>query len=260
MSEKTLVVISDYGIGDPAFSEVILQLRTLLPGIFIHPQSVPPFSTLNTGFWIYQIALTSNLTNTHIFSNTAPRKENSNAQKNNSGEKLMYAKLQNGFEIMAVNAGFVFSFVKPFISSFHFVNSPFEGSQFRSRDIFPKSVSKMINNDASYLGEKADPALLPEYPKNIVASIDGYGNIKTTMRMSETTINSGNPVMLNIGGISKSAIFTDGSFNIPHGQLAFAPGSSGHDDRFMEIFYRGGSAAELFDLKKVEIPFELKQG
>ena len=107
MTNPTIVIVADYGIGDPAFTEVALQLRSLIPNAHIIPQSTPPFSTLNTGFWIYQIALAKNLKNTYIFSNTAPRKEDKNAQKNNNGEKLMYTKLKNGFEIIAVNAKYV---------------------------------------------------------------------------------------------------------------------------------------------------------
>jgi hypothetical protein len=38
------------------------------------------------------------------------------------------------------------------------------------------------------------------------------------------------------------ATVTGGSFNVPEGDLAFAPGSSGHDKPFWELFKRGGSA------------------
>jgi len=33
-----------------------------------------------------------------------------------------------------------------------------------------------------------------------------------------------------------------GSFNVHEGDIAFSPGSSGHDRKFWEIFQRGGSA------------------
>src|SRR3989344_9258842 len=119
--EKTLILISDYGNGDPAFSEVMIRLRNLLPNVFIHPQSTAPLSTVNTGFWIAQIAL-SGVKNTYIFSNTAPRKHQKNALVNNSGERLMYIKLKNGLEIVAVNAGYNLSFIKPFISKSNHVD------------------------------------------------------------------------------------------------------------------------------------------
>lgn len=257
--DKNLIVISDYGTGDPAFTEVLLQLRTLIPNVFIHPHSTPPFSTINTGFWIYQVALTQNIKNTYIYSNTAPRKENKKAQKNNSGEKLMYAKLKNGFEIIAVNSGYVFSFVKPFIKEFRFVKVENEGSQFRSRDKYPAAVARMIKKNKSFLGEKVDPKNIPDYPTNLVASIDGYGNIKTTTRLSEVKFKVGGNVIIKIYGKKHLAIYTDGIFHVKEGELAFAPGSSGHNDKFMEIILRGGSAWDLCGKPEAEAKFSVEQ-
>lgn len=255
MINPNIVIISDYGTGDPAFTEVTLQLRSLIPNAYIIHQSTPPFSTLNTGFWIYQIALTPNLKNTYIFSNTAPRREDKNAQKNNNGEKLMYAKLKNGFEIMAVNAKYTFSFVKPNIKEFRFVNVQNHGSQFRSRDYFPKAVAQMINKDKNFLGKKGNMRYIPDIPKNLISSIDGYGNIKTTTRTSQVKFKPGQTISIEIHKQKHLAIYTDGVFNVKEGELAFAPGSSGHDDKFMEIFVRGGSAYRLFDAPEAEEEF-----
>ena len=255
MTNPNIVIIADYGIGDPSFTEVALQLRSFIPNATIIPQSTPPFSTLNTGFWIYQIALTPNIKNTYIFSNTAPRKEDKNAQKNNGGEKLMYARLSNGLEIVAVNAKYVFSFVKPQIEKFNYVNVQNQGSQFRSRDFYPKAVAQMIENDKALLGEKGKVDSIPNVPNNLISSIDGYGNIKTTIRASEILFKPGHTITIEIHKQKDLATYTDGVFNIKDGELAFAPGSSGHNDKFMEIFVRGGSAYRLFDNPEVEEEF-----
>ncbi len=255
---KTLVIISDYGVGDPAFAEVSLRMQSFIPGLSILPISTPPFSTINTGFWISQIALAHNVSNAYIFSNTAPRKDDKKAQKNNNGEKLMYAKLKNGFEIIAVNSGFCFSFVKPFIEKFHFVNVSNEGSQFRSRDNYPQKVSAMINKDTSFMGDTCSVDTIPEVPKNKIASIDGYGNIKTTTRLSDVkNLKPGQKLLVDINSIRHQVTFSDGVFNIMEGETAFAPGSSGYDDRFMELFVRGGSAQKLFGKPHVEQEFQI---
>jgi S-adenosylmethionine hydrolase len=256
--DKTLILISDYGNGDPAFTEVIVRLRSLVPNAYIRPQSTPPFSTVNTGFWIAQIALAPELKNTYIFSNTAPRKHEKVAQKNNSGERLMYAKLNNGFEIMAVNAGYCFSFIKPEIKEFNFVAVENEGSQFRSRDKYPQAVAKMINGDKSVIGEAGDISSIPDAPDNLIASIDGYGNIKTSIRMSKVKFKPGQMLTIDINRKKHVATYTDGTFNIHEGELAFAPGSSGFEDKFMEIFLRGGSAENLFDNPLVESEINIK--
>ncbi len=254
---KTLILISDYGNGDPAFSEVLIRLRDLLPNVFIHPQSTPPLSTVNTGFWIAQIAL-SGVKNTYIYSNTAPRKHQKNAVINNSGERLMYAKLKNGFEIVGVNAGYNFSFIKPYIVKFCHVIAPNEGSQFRSRDKYPQAVAKMIKGDKSFMGKPEDVSIVPDAPQNVIASIDGYGNIKTSIRESEINFKPGQMITIDINKKKRVATYTDGIFNIHEGELAFAPGSSGYDNRFMELFLRGGSAKNLFDDPLVESEVKIR--
>ena len=257
--DKTLVLIADYGVGDPAFTEVIIRLRNLLPEVYIHPQSTPPFSTVNTGFWIYQVAMTPNIKNTYIFSNTAPRKDKKHARKDNKGEVLMYAKLINGFELVGINAGFNFSFIKPFIKEFNHVVVENEGSQFRSRDKYPQAVAKMIKKDKSFIGVKEDISIIPDAPESEIASIDGYGNIKTSIRSNQIKFKPGEMITISIYGKKHVATYTDGTFNIVEGELAFAPGSSGHDDRFMEIFLRGGSARKLFDNPEVGAEITIKE-
>lgn len=254
---QNIVLIADYGTGDPAFTEVMLQLRTLLPQAQIFPQSTPAFSTLNTGFWIYQVALTPNLKDTYIYSNTAPRKEDKAAQTNNRGEKLTYAKLKNGFEIIAVNAGYCFSFVKPYIKDLYVVNCANEGSQFRSRDIFPKAFAQMVKKDAKFKGEALEADSIPDVPALSIASIDGYGNIKTTLRKSEAKYKPGDKFTIDIHNRKHLATFTDGIFGVRDGELTLAPGSTGHDDKFMELVLRGGSAYHMFGKPNVEETFTL---
>lgn len=50
-------LIADYGSGDPAFAEVAQRLLMVLPQAQLNLISVPPFSTLATGFWIAQLGL-----------------------------------------------------------------------------------------------------------------------------------------------------------------------------------------------------------
>lgn len=53
---------------------------------------------------------------------------------------------------------------------------------------------------------------------------------------------SGHPILVTIGSMKRTAWYSDGTFSVREGELAFAPGSSGGDDRFMELFLRGLSA------------------
>ena len=83
---------------------------------------------------------------------------------------------------------------------------------------------------------------VPNIPENTILSIDGYGNIKTNIKISND-IKS-----VNINGTQKNLNVGQGIFDIKDGDLVLAPGSSGWNGNFFsEICLRGGSAKKLFN-------------
>lgn len=252
---KFLQLIADYGHGDPAFGEVIQKLQSLDNTVVVHPTSVPAFSTIATGFWTAQYAWVNPLPNMMIYTNTAPRKDDTKSRDRNEGEKLVYAKLKNGSSVVGVNAGYCFSFIKPNIETLCAVNVANKGSQFRSRDFYPEAVIGISNGDNQFIGEPLDIQTIPDVPTNRVAWIDGYGNMKTSTRRSNVSFNPGQPILVSLNGMKRTAYFTDGTFSVHEGELAFAPGSSGGDDKFMELFLRGLSAWKEFGKPDIESIF-----
>lgn len=239
-------LIADYGDGDLAFSEVIQRLKAFLPQSAIIPTSVPAFSTLATGFVISQLSLHDPIDGMVIYSNTAPRKDDTEKRHQNEGEPFAYALLDNGVRIMAVHAQYAFSFVKPHIKEFRAINIPNRGSQFRSRDFFPRAVAGiLIGEKAKYLGTTLTKNI-PDLPERSIIYVDGYGNIKTTVRQSQVKFKPGEKIRIAIAGNVRTAVSADANFEVKMGDLAFAPGSSGGKDRFMEIFLRSGNAYRLF--------------
>jgi hypothetical protein len=258
MKMRFVHIVADYGEADPAFGEVIQRLRAYGPDITTYPTSVPPFDTLSTGFWIYQYGMGEHPEGMFIYSNTAPRKDNKRARDKNAGEIFMYGKLENGTEIMAVNAGNCFSFVKPHLVSFREVKVENMGSQFRSRDFYPKvAADHMLKKDV--LGEEVSTDSIPEIPENKIAWIDGYGNIKTSIRKSRLILKPGEKVTLTINGIARTALVAGGNFYVNEGELSFSPGSSGYDDPFYELFLRGGSAEQLFNFPRAGAKIKLAE-
>lgn len=260
MSDRMLIqLIADYGIGDPSFGEVIQKLTLLDPFLKINKTSVPAFSTLATGFWTAQFAFVNPIPGMMIYTNTAPRKDDKNGRRANEGERLKFAILDNGVRVVGVNAGFCFSFVKPRIKELYRVNVENKGSQFRSRDFYPEAVVGIGKGQQSFLGEKTDVSIIPDVPKERVAWIDGYGNMKTTSRLSSyKDFHPGQIVRVTLAGMKRIAYFTDGSFSVREEELAFAPGSSGGDDRFMELFLRGLSAWKEFGKPDIESAFHVE--
>lgn len=248
-------LIADYGVGDPAFAEVVQKLRLLSTGVIINQISVPKFSTIATGFWTAQFALVNPVPGMAIYTNTAPRKDSKKARAGNEGEGLVYALLNNGVKVIGVNSGYSFAFIKPQIKALNLVNVANKGSQFRSRDFYPEAVISIVHGEEKFIGQPLDSAKLPDVPENRIAFIDGYGNIKTTVRQSMMKFNSGQPLLITLNNIKRIVFFTDGTFSVREGELAFAPGSSGGKDRFMEIFMRGLSAWKEFEKPEPETEF-----
>jgi hypothetical protein len=252
--QKLVHLIADYAPGDLAFSEIISALTRHLPeGFHWHYTSVSSFDTLATGFIVGQLGLQDEERRpreTIIYANCAPRRDLTEARRNNEGERFSYGVLTNDVPVLVVNAGYSLSFVRDHLKELWTVHVDRGGSQFRSRDNFPAIVGQLAHKDFSFKAEKANPKdCIPEYPKGVIAYIDSFGNFKTTYRQGDPEVSSlepGKAVSLTINGHTRQAYVATGSFNVKEGEIAFAPGSSGHQARFWEVFRRGASAAREF--------------
>ncbi|MCA1992566.1 MAG: SAM-dependent chlorinase/fluorinase, partial [Coleofasciculus sp. S288] len=212
-----ICLIADYGPGDPAFVEVTQRLMMALPSAQIHSLSVPPFSTLATGFWIAQLGLNPGPQERLIYHNCAPRQDDTKPRQDNEGEGLTYALLPNGVKVIGVNAGYTLSFIKNEAKPLRIVNVSRGGSQFRSRDVFPEAAAAIAKGDLTLLGDILQPEQIPGPPSDRIAWIDGYGNIKTTIPASAVNLEPQTKVVIRIGDVVSDAVYSDGSFRVPEG-------------------------------------------
>ena len=253
--DKIVYVVADYGdLHDLAFAEVTQKLIGEIGDhdTRIRCYSVPPFDTYATGFVLGQLALNSSLgAYQKFFVNTAPRKDDLKPRVNNAGEGFAYIRLQNGIELCVVNSGYSISFIKNAAEEIKIINCNTDGSQFRSRDIFPKAFAKVIKGDYSELGGDISE-MVPDMPDNVVCYTDGYGNMKCSIDPHTLEPYMGKDIVLDINGRKRVAKITNGIFGVSDGQLCLAPGSSGwtlpngEQVRFSEVVLRGGSAAKEF--------------
>lgn len=252
-------VIADYGpVDDMAFAEVRQALRYEARDKIAHIEasSVPAFDTVATGFMLAQLAINHRMGDRQFFYvNTAPRKDDLKARGNNAGEKLVYARLKNGVQIVAVNSGYSLSFIKEHAAMLRVIHCSSEGSQFRSRDVFPQAFGLIFHGDYSQLG-KDILADIPDMPENAVGYTDGYGNLKTTVRAELLEQSQGRKLPVTINGVTHDVTIGQGIFAVPDGEMVLAAGSSGwpHPDgqvfRAAECVLRGGSAAAKFGFPK----------
>jgi len=252
-----IFIVGDFGAGDLAFAEIKRKIKNRIREADIDYVTVQSYSTISTGFCIYQIALDHDGADrkggNYIFSNTAPRRDNPNPRKENEGEGLVYAKLETGLEVVAVLSGYTFSFIKPMIRELRYIKVDNKGSQFRSRDKYPEPLSMIIKGDYSCLGERIDIERIPDPPRNRIAYVDGYGNIKLTTRVSDMKVREGERVAVEIKDKEMFGVYAVGMFSIKEGDLSVAPGSSGPlEDRFLEVSIRLGNAWKAFGCPRVE--------
>src|SRR5690606_13360933 len=128
-----------------------------------------------------QLGLHPSPPGTLIYHNVAPREDDPAARPRNAGERLAYARLPTGVRVIGVNAGYALSFIKDVAEKLRWAASPSEGSQFRSRDVFPQAAAAIALGLPAALGDEIPPGVIPDPPLSAVAYVDGYGNIKTTI-------------------------------------------------------------------------------
>ncbi len=257
-------IIADYGQNDLAFAEVVQRIKFYLPDAEPVLTPVPSFSTLAAGFCIAQLGMNEAPAGTIIYHNVAPRADDEQAREGNAGERLAFARLPTGVRVIGVNAGTTFSFVRDAAEELRWAAVADAGSQFRSRDLFPQAAANIALGQPDALAEEIARTAIPDAPQNAIAYIDGYGNLKTTIKSTANRLPTGSKLRVRIKGSEQQAIVSDGSFEVEHGRMTFAPGSSGwkesdgKETRWMELFLRGGNAWEAFGRPSVEDEIQLE--
>jgi hypothetical protein len=254
-------LVADYGPGDLAAAEVTQRLALQLPGAAVVYVPVPPFDTVSAGFCVAQLALTDGPRDRLVYCNVAPRADADAPREGNVGERLVAARLADGGLVVAVDAGHALSFIRNEAESLQEVAIPETGSQFRSRDAFPPLIARLAAGDTAVLADAVPPGSVPDRPERAVLYTDGYGNLKTGW--TEPPAEVGSRVTVRVGAATAAATVSDGTFAVPAGELAFAPGSSGWRSRsgpelaFHELLLRGGNAAKVLDFPAAGTPIEV---
>ncbi len=237
-------VIADYGGGyatDHAFNEVRnhfyrFDRQQKIRTVTTHP--VYAFSTIETGFWLAQEGLHSEHKDLVIFSNTAPRGDVT--WKGEDGQYFVCGILDNGIPIFAVHAGYNLSFVKNRLKGLWQVKVPNIGTQFRSRDYYPETAMAILMGDYTKIGQEIDLGKIADIPAFKLASVDGYGNLKTTILKSQLkdSVLKAKILRVTVNGYSHLVInsLTDNPIKTNSYDLCLVQGSSGGKvSNFLEI-------------------------
>ena len=242
---KKLIVLGDYCSDTLVCQEIRASVEGSLKdptGVrisFIH--STP--STIHTAFLLNQLVITEERygvpSETVFFVNTDPRLEKNTEIKEAEGSKGVIMKLASGLYITGPNAGYCFAMIKDKIEILYTYEPLVKGSQFRSRDNYPRVIAHLMDYLEQDLEmDTIDRANVPELRGFYVGHVDNYGNIKTTITKEDLKgkYELGDLVKPRINGIQKDARYVDNLFGGAVGELVMYPGSSGTPDNpFMEI-------------------------
>jgi S-adenosylmethionine hydrolase len=219
------------------------------------------------------------------FLNCAPRldERGQNGNNTNKGEPIYVAMLPNG-HIISANSRYNFTFFRDMVESgaleIFEANVQPDGTQFRSRDIFPLHAVVLANQATQNIEDwkpemsleerraflakigivdtekKLELADIPQLKRFTVAHIDVHGNVKTNTRLSDLTsgeldVLKARPFQIQVGDKLLTARLTERMFDRKDGEAGLSKGSSGHDwigaaakDGFLEVSIIGGDAAE----------------
>ncbi len=245
---KKLIVIADYGNDSLATQEI----KSSVEGFVKDSKSInisfvsSRLSTINTAFLLSQLVLTENRygqpQETVFFVNTDPRIQTKKKVPQAKGAKGVIIRLKSGIYIIGPNAGYCFSLIKEFIQEIYYYSGLEKGSQFRSRDNYPRIIAHLMDYMEDELDlEPTDPGIIPNLREKCILHIDNYNNIKTnyTHQDLKGKFSYGDEIKVTINKTTKKAKYVDNLFGAEPGVLVIYPGSSGHrDNPFVEITIR----------------------
>lgn len=124
-------------------------------------------------------------------------------------------------------------------------------TQFRSFEFLPR-VAKVVALDGKSL--PGDIISLADHCGEdnicVVALVDCFGNLKTTLLPEDVGFEPGRVVELKVGGSTHHIACFARLKDIPDGQIGLTIGSSGYGrHRFLEIMCQGGSASQQLNAK-----------
>lgn len=242
---KKLIVVADWASDSltvQEFQSAVMGFLKENRGVSVSYVSSTP-STIHTAFLLQQITQTEerygNPLQTVIFQNTDPRIQTNEGVEKAKGAELLIVRLKSGLFLFGPNAGYNLSLVRSKIEHLYTYPGLDKGSQFRSRDLYSRVASHLMNEEEDELElEEVRANIIPGLQEYYVGHIDNYGNIKTTIthEFMKGKYEYGDTVVIRLHNLTKKATYVTNLFGGNPGELVIYPGSSGQSDNpYMEI-------------------------
>ena len=168
--------------GDLAFAEVVQRIKLHLPDAeptragSLHFPPWPPVLYRSNG----PQCCAAGYLDLH---NVAPREDDQAARPRNAGERLAYVRLPTGIRVIGVNAGYASSFIKDVAEKFRAASSV--------RGTSSAGSPAVALGLPAASGDEIDARTLPPPPFSVIAYVDGYGNLNTTIAYDAMKVRPG---------------------------------------------------------------------
>jgi hypothetical protein len=245
-------LVTDYGPGDLAFAEVVQRAMLAVPDAVLLSTRVAPFDTLAAGFCVGELLLCQGPPGRVVVHDVAPR-ENDATGAANDGRRFCAGHTVAGAVALGPNAGWSWSFTVDELSALHYLDVPKGESRLESRELIVTALAHVAAGHPHAVREVVPRSAIPPLPGRVVAYVDCFGNMKTTI--TQPPVPHGDRVLVRIGDVSATALVADGSTPAAEGELTLTREPVG--SRYLELSMPGGSAAERFATPAAGTPIAL---
>jgi hypothetical protein len=228
-------LVTDYGPGDLAFAQVVQQLALTLPDAVLLSTRVGPCDTLAAGFCVAELVCGHGPPGRLVAHNVASRRDG-----DSDVGRFCAGRTHAGAIVVGPNAGWSWSFAVAQLSVLHHVDVPVG----HAPELLVAAVTHVAAGHPHAVQDAVPHGAVPPVPVRVVAYVDCFGNLKTTI--SQPPAATGDRVQVRIGHVSATAMVTDRSNPAAReGELLLTPDDG--EPRFLQLSLPGGSAADRFE-------------
>jgi hypothetical protein len=235
------VQVVTQGDGEEAARSTVRSVTLAVPGAMVDVTAVAPLDTLAAGMWVARLALGDGPPARLVVHDVASEDED---------HELWVGRTDRGVLVIGPNAGWSWSFAVDELHGPCHVDVPEQGSPLHARDVLHAALAHLVAAHPHAIREVVGRDRVPPVPESAVACTDRHGNLETTIGRPPAQV--GQRLTVRVGDVTATATVATSRSAVAEGELGLAAGPvgwrtrAGAERRLLELFVRGGSAAERF--------------
>jgi hypothetical protein len=234
-------VVSSLGDGDETAGSTVRSVTLGVPGAVVDVTAVEPLDTLAAGMWVARLALGDGPPDRLVVHYVAGADDD---------HDLCVGRTDSGVLVIGPNAGWSWSFAVDELHGPCHVDVPEMGSHLHTRDVLHAALAHLVAAHPHAIRAAVGRDEVPAVPESVVACTDRHGNLQTTI--DGPPGEAGERLTVRVGDVTAAATVATSRSAVADGELGLAAGPmswptrAGAEHRLLELFVRGGSAAERF--------------